>query len=903
MTPSSYQQAIYDWIEQGTGNALVDAVAGAGKTSTLIEGAKRLQTTNACFVAFNKVIADEIASRLQSTGSRMQASTIHSLGKRCLGKVRIESNKYLKLCRRYFGSLPDVEIVLKDTPEAAAVKYLRTLVNFAHLTMSGPTEERLLDLVLHYALDDLLRVVARNPMLWETIWSGVSVVTEMGIEQYQRERLIDFNDMVCLPTVLCTSKPQFDFLLVDEAQDLNQAQLELILGCQGPNGRLLFVGDSRQCQPPGTMVRLTDGSERPIEQLHPGDTVITYDRRSASFVKKGVVGEIAARHYDGLLYTIKAGMKQSHCTDSHKWLVRWCKGSHDAWVTYLMRQGNRYRVGQTRLFLKEKKGGNFDFGLANRARQERADAAWILQVHESLADALVYEQIVSAKYGLPEAVFTESDGIKCYTQEMLDRIFTALSPQEANARRCLGDHGRRLEYPLYTRGNEGFQQRQGRTTLFETQACNLISGFMALPVAQDQIDYTDRIAHWEPLEVTTAPYSGPVYSLNVEKHHKYIADGLVTCNSIYGFAGADTESINNIIQRTHATVLPLSICYRCPKLSIQMAQQIYPHIQPSPTAERGTVEIISQADFLRQVQPNDGGCAVIGRCTAPLVSLCLKLLQQGKRAKVRGRDIGAGILDLLERLKKSKHFHFAAFLELLEEYRDAQLEILGNKPDNEMAIDAFLDKVETVVAFYQAYRDESLRQESRASIEGFESYITDFFSDEDDRQCILFSTIHKAKGLEFNVVYALPEKVPHPLAKNAWQYEQELNAEYVLLTRSRQALYFIGRLISNLQLPTDTPAPIIETLVPAIETPAAVLAEAEAIVATAQEEEKRAGGRPRKHKERLQIKVSSEVAAYLRSLKGGDDGYSGYLETLIQSDPRFRAFTQQPTELSDISCV
>ncbi len=145
--------------------------------------------------------------------------------------------------------------------------------------------------------------------------------------------------------------------------------------------------------------------------------------------------------------------------------------------------------------------------------------------------------------------------------------------------------------------------------------------------------------------------------------------------------------------------------------------------------------------------------------------------------------------------------------------------------------------------------------------------------------------------------------MPHPLAKNAWQYEQELNAEYVLLTRARQALYFTGRLISNLTLPTDAPAPIIETLVPETETSAAVLAEAEAIVATVREEEKRAGGRPRKHKERLQIKVSSEVAAYLRSLKGGDNGYSGYLEALIQSDPRFRAFTELRSELSDISCV
>ena len=42
LIPSPYQQAIYDWIEHRTGNAVVDAVAGAGKTSPLLEGAKRL---------------------------------------------------------------------------------------------------------------------------------------------------------------------------------------------------------------------------------------------------------------------------------------------------------------------------------------------------------------------------------------------------------------------------------------------------------------------------------------------------------------------------------------------------------------------------------------------------------------------------------------------------------------------------------------------------------------------------------------------------------------------------------------------------------------------------------------------------------------------------------------------
>ncbi len=125
------------------------------------------------------------------------------------------------------------------------------------------------------------------------------------------------------------------------------------------------------------------------------------------------------------------------------------------------------------------------------------------------------------------------------------------------------------------------------------------------------------------------------------------------------------------------------------------------------------------------------------------------------------------------------------------------------------------------------------------------------------------------------MVYVLPEKVPHPLAKNAWQYEQELNAEHVLLTRAKKAMYFIGHLISNLQLPNPPASDLV--LPPLAETPtpepAGAIAQAEAIVAI--HEDKRAEGRPRKHKERLQIKVSSDIAAYLWSLKGSDDGYSG----------------------------
>jgi ribose 5-phosphate isomerase len=77
--PSAYQQAIIDWLITGTGNAIVDAKAGSGKTSTLCMLADCIsrQGTRAAFLAFNKSIADELKRRLPS---HVLAATWHSVG-------------------------------------------------------------------------------------------------------------------------------------------------------------------------------------------------------------------------------------------------------------------------------------------------------------------------------------------------------------------------------------------------------------------------------------------------------------------------------------------------------------------------------------------------------------------------------------------------------------------------------------------------------------------------------------------------------------------------------------------------------------------------------------------------------------------------------------------------------
>lgn len=56
----------------------------------------------------------------------------------------------------------------------------------------------------------------------------------------------------------------------------------------------------------------------------------------------------------------------------------------------------------------------------------------------------------------------------------------------------------------------------------------------------------------------------------------------------------------------------------------------------------------------------------------------------------------------------------------------------------------------------------------------------------------MFSSVHKAKGLEADKVFILkPEWMPHPKAKQGWELEQEWNLWYVAVTRARRELWWV----------------------------------------------------------------------------------------------------------------
>lgn len=282
--------------------------------------------------------------------------------------------------------------------------------------------------------------------------------------------------------------------------------------------------------------------------------------------------------------------------------------------------------------------------------------------------------------------------------------------------------------------------------------------------------------------------------------------------SIYGFSGADTDSMNNIVRTTHATVMPLSICYRCPSSHIELCASIFPGLEAAPDAPKGRIEHIMGDQLEKYIREGD---LVLCRTKAPLVSTCLSLIRSGIRAKVRGTDIGASFVSTIEKLNKRHAGRITVenFPEVIETYRFEQAKLIGVGDDSEMKLAELDDKVNTMSALHAGYCD--VTEEKQRSLPAFLQYIQDFFSDERGNMVVL-STVHKAKGLEEKRVFILrSDLMPHPKAKLGWQMDQELNIKYVAFSRSKYekndsesgVLFFVNEMAQAVQV---SEAPTVE---------------------------------------------------------------------------------------------
>lgn len=256
--------------------------------------------------------------------------------------------------------------------------------------------------------------------------------------------------------------------------------------------------------------------------------------------------------------------------------------------------------------------------------------------------------------------------------------------------------------------------------------------------------------------------------------------------AIYGFSGADSQALENMVAEYSATVLPLSVTWRCPKAVVSEAQRLVPDIQAAPEAPEGLVSHHpTLEDFIALHGPlSPATDFILCRNTAPLITLAYQLIRQGIPAKVEGRQIGEGLAALAKRWKVTT---CAALLGRLEVYEAREIAKLQAKGRDDR-IEEVTDRVSCLREIVQAVQAKGLQQ-----VTDVLAAIDALFGD-DVVGAVTLATYHRSKGRERErvILWEHTTRCPSRGARQAWQLAQEYNLAYVAITRAMRHLAYVG---------------------------------------------------------------------------------------------------------------
>lgn len=269
-TPTIEQTTIIDEIRSGTRHVLVEALAGTGKTSTILKSLEGSTVKRALLCAFGHKNAEDLRAKMPKAPPKhtWKASTLHGQGFGIL---------------RSYGWKPDLD----DKKEGIHNDESENLVNdaadviakvvsaeelhgyelwFSHLPTAVVGNVK-------YMISNEVRRAARDLLhYWKDRCLGQDDVDSDELEAFDDlgseedanlaytiahfaylagaridRPKIEQRDMIWLPLVLdLMPKWSYDLVIVDEGQDLSRPQFELAKRLMSPGAKLVVVGDLRQ---------------------------------------------------------------------------------------------------------------------------------------------------------------------------------------------------------------------------------------------------------------------------------------------------------------------------------------------------------------------------------------------------------------------------------------------------------------------------------------------------------------------------------------------------------------------------------------------------------------------------------------------------------------------------------
>lgn len=249
--------------------------------------------------------------------------------------------------------------------------------------------------------------------------------------------------------------------------------------------------------------------------------------------------------------------------------------------------------------------------------------------------------------------------------------------------------------------------------------------------------------------------------------------------AIFGFTGADSDSLDRIRRKFSASTLRLGVTFRCPKSVVEVAREYVGHITAAPTAPDGEHLDMTYEEMVALCAAGD---AVLCRHNAQLVDLCFALIRAGKPAKMEGRAIGEGLAALAGRWKVKS---LDVLVTKLERHLERELEKAAAKEDEARAERAE-DQHRTMICLVDRGRETGI-----STVGGLQEMIRAMFDDVGaSPRLVVLSSVHRSKGLEWPRVFVLGrrELMPSKRAQQDWQRAQEVNLCYVAVTRAQRTL-------------------------------------------------------------------------------------------------------------------
>lgn len=313
--------------------------------------------------------------------------------------------------------------------------------------------------------------------------------------------------------------------------------------------------------------------------------------------------------------------------------------------------------------------------------------------------------------------------------------------------------------------------------------------------------------------------------------------------AIYGFAGADTKSIFKLTQRYDLEQLPLNICYRCPKKVIKLVQQeVLPTIEYNKERpDVGEVYCIERSEIIKNLEKND---VIITRRNSDLLRLFIDLSVKKKiQVRLLNKDLVNNVTNNLTRIVNSYIEKYNKGLNIEKELfewmaekgipkqvlkqtnldkdvEDKIIQLMKDRKNKSITkqkhtVDYLIKcmteyktqgnynqknmetgELDELTAYYhiiESFIDMFKQKVNALTVKDLITFIENFLSLNENKEVPTLSTIHKMKGGEADniFIYDYP-RFPYKYNNMSEDdQQQEVNLQYVALTRAKKKLYLV----------------------------------------------------------------------------------------------------------------